>query len=386
MVCRTGRFDSMTEKRRLSVLLDGSLGRLREGWPFVAEATAAATAAWIIDTRFLGQPRPFFAPAAALIVLGQVRGQRLLRAVEVVLGVAGGVLLADAVAGALGRNTTLTIFIVTALTLTLAVAVGGSAVFIVQSAVSAIYVAVVAPPTSGLIPHRFFDALVGGGVAVVVSQVVVARDPLARLVRQTAATFDEIAGILENIASAIDRRDTTVARQALDQARRADNSVADLRSAVSAAREALWFRLDRQRRLDRVQIVDIATRQLDLVQRGIRVLARTGVTVARLPTAPPPEVGAAIRSLATAVEAVKQALNRRVTGASDARPDADLAELAALEAVRTAGRLVPDVATLPVVSIVGQLRMSAIDLLRGAGRDDIEVLSRVDEALGLPPV
>ena len=386
MVCRTGRFDSMTEKRRLSVLLDGSLGRLREGWPFVAEATAAATAAWIIDTRFLGQPRPFFAPAAALIVLGQVRGQRLLRAVEVVLGVAGGVLLADAVAGALGRNTTLTIFIVTALTLTLAVAVGGSAVFIVQSAVSAIYVAVVAPPTSGLIPHRFFDALVGGGVAVVVSQVVVARDPLARLVRQTAATFDELARILENIASAIDRRDTTVARQALDQARRADNSVADLRSAVSAAREALWFRLDRQRRLDRVQIVDTATRQLDLVQRGIRVLARTGVTVARLSTAPPPEVGAAIRSLATAVEAVKQALNRRVAGASDARPDVDLAELAALEAVRTAGRLVPDVATLPVVSIVGQLRMSAIDLLRGAGRDDIEVLSRVDEALGLPPV
>jgi len=386
MVCRTGRFDGMTEKRRLSVLLDGSLGRLREGWPFVAEATAAATAAWIIDTRFLGQPRPFFAPAAALIVLGQVRGQRLLRALEVVLGVAGGVLLADAVAGALGRNTTLTIFIVTALTLTLAVAVGGSAVFIVQSAVSAIYVAVVAPPTSGLIPHRFFDALVGGGVAVVVSQVVVARDPLARLVRQTAATFDELAGILEHIASAIDRRDTTMARQALDQARRADNSVADLRSAVSAAREALWFRLDRQRRLDRVQIVDTATSQLDLVQRGIRVLARTGVTVARLPTAPPPEVGAAIRSLATAVEAVKQALNRRVTGASDARPDADLAELAALEAVRTAGRLVPDVATLPVVSIVGQLRMSAIDLLRGAGRDDIEVLSRVDEALGLPPV
>jgi uncharacterized membrane protein YgaE (UPF0421/DUF939 family) len=376
----------MTGKRRLSILLEASLGRLREGWPFVAEATAAATAAWVIDTRFLGQPRPFFAPAAALIVLGQVRGQRLLRAVEVVLGVAGGVLLADAVAGALGRNTTLTIFIVTGLTLTLAVAVGGSAVFIVQSAVSAIYVAVVAPPTSGLIPHRFFDALVGGGVAVVVSQVVVFRDPLARLMRQTAATFDELASILEHTASAIDRRDPTMARQALDQARRADRSVEDLRNAVSAAREAVWFRLDRQRHLDSVDIVDTASRQLDLVQRGIRVLARTGVTVARLPAVPPPEAGAAIRSLATAVEAVKQSLNRRVAGASDSQPHLDLAEVAALEAVRTAGQLVPDVASLPVVSIVGQLRMSAIDLLRGAGRDDIEALSRVDEALGLPPV
>jgi hypothetical protein len=36
--------------------------------------------------------------------------------------------------------------------------------------------------------------------------------------------------------------------------------------------------------------------------------------------------------------------------------------------------------------IVGQLRSTAIDLLRGAGVDDSEILARVNEALGLPPV
>ena len=36
--------------------------------------------------------------------------------------------------------------------------------------------------------------------------------------------------------------------------------------------------------------------------------------------------------------------------------------------------------------IVGQLRAAAIDLLRAAGSDEIESLSRVEAALGLPPV
>ncbi|MEK8105483.1 FUSC family protein [Micromonospora sp. M12] len=78
-------------------------GRLRHGWRPVVEATLAATVAWLLATRLLGHPQPFFAPAAALIVLGQARGQRIRRAVEVVLGVAAGVLVADLVVQALGR-------------------------------------------------------------------------------------------------------------------------------------------------------------------------------------------------------------------------------------------------------------------------------------------
>jgi hypothetical protein len=53
---------------------------------------------------------------------------------------------------------------------------------------------------------------------------------------------------------------------------------------------------------------------------------------------------------------------------------------------RAASRLFPQEPPLSLVMIVGQLRLTAIDLPRGAGVADIEILTRVDEALGLPPV
>jgi uncharacterized membrane protein YgaE (UPF0421/DUF939 family) len=113
-----------------------SVDHLRQRWLLVVESTVAATVAWFLDTRFVGHPQPFFAPAAALIVLAQVRSQRTRRAVEVILGVAGGVLVADVVIQALGPNNTWTIFTVILLTLTVAVAVRASAVALVQAAVS----------------------------------------------------------------------------------------------------------------------------------------------------------------------------------------------------------------------------------------------------------
>lgn len=73
-----------------------------------------------------------------------------------------------------------------------------------------------------------------------------------------------------------------------------------------------------------VRALDAATHQVDYAVRSARVLARAGVTLTRLPTTSPPELTAA-------------------------------------------------------------LRLTVIDLLRGAGVADVEILARVDEALGLPP-
>jgi len=40
-----------------------SAARLRQGWVLVVESTAAATPAWLVDTRLIGDPQPFSAPA-----------------------------------------------------------------------------------------------------------------------------------------------------------------------------------------------------------------------------------------------------------------------------------------------------------------------------------
>ncbi|MEO3778829.1 FUSC family protein [Micromonospora sp. B11E3] len=363
-------------------------GRVRRGWRPVVEATLAATVAWVLATRLLGHPQPFFAPAAALIVLGQARGQRTRRAVEVVLGVAAGVLVADVVVQALGPHTSWTVFTVILLTVALAVAVGASGVSVVQAAVSALYLVVVAPPTESLVPFRFVDALVGGGVALVASQLLDARRPLAPLVAEFRQTFEDLAGLLCEVADALDARDETAALAALHRARGMDAAVERLRGGVLAAGEALTLHVRRRRDLGRLRSVDPSIGQIDYAVRNVRVLARAGVTLTRLPSPAPAELGAAVRSLAAAVHAAGEAFAADLDGRDAAADEhAARAEDAALEAVRLAGRLFTSGQTLPVAMIVGQLRATAIDLLRGlAPGDDAAVLGRVDEALGLPAV
>ncbi|MET8908143.1 FUSC family protein [Micromonospora sp. NPDC004551] len=361
-------------------------GRLRRGWLPVVEATLAATVAWILATRLVGHPQPFFAPAAALIVLGQARGQRMRRAVEVVLGVAAGVLVADLVVQALGPRTTWTVLTVILLTVALAVAIGASSVTVVQAAVSALYLVVVSPPTESLVPFRFVDALIGGAVAVVASQLVDARRPLAPLVSEFRHTFEELAGVLGEIADALDRGDDAAALAALERARHADAGVERLRGAVRAAGEALRLNVRRRRHLGRLRSVEGSIRQIDYAVRNVRVLARAAVTLTRGPAPVPAELGGAVRTLAEAVRSAGDALAADLTG-QDAVADAhaERVDVAALEAVRAAGRLFTPGETLPLAMIIGQVRATAIDLLRGVrGDDDATVLTRVDAAVTGP--
>jgi uncharacterized membrane protein YgaE (UPF0421/DUF939 family) len=361
-------------------------GRLRRGWLPVVEATLAATIAWVLATRLVGHPQPFFAPAAALIVLGQARGQRVRRAVEVLLGVAAGVLVADLVVQALGPHTTWTVFTVILLTVGLAVAIGASTVSVVQAAVSALYLVVVAPPTESLVPFRFVDALIGGVVAIAASQLIDARRPLAPLVAEFRSTFSELAELLDEIADALTRGDADAALAALARARRADAAVERLRDAVRAAGEALRLNVRRRQHLGRLRSVEGSVRQIDYVVRNVRVLARAGVTFSRLPNPAPAELGGALRLLADGVRAVGDALDADLNGHEEiADRHAERADVAALEAVRIAGRLFTPGQTLPLAMIIGQVRATAIDLLRGVGGDDdAAVLGRVDEAVGLP--
>ncbi len=359
------------------------LTRLRTGWRPIAEATAVATVAWVISTRLVGHPQPFFAPAAGLIVVGQARGQRAPRALEVVLGVAGGILVADVVAEALGRDTTPTIFTVVVVTLVCAVAVGAGTIGLVQAAVSALYVAVVTPPIGSVVSGRFVDALVGGGVALAVSRLSRPVDPLGPLMRESREVFDEVAGVLRDAAGALDQASPDAAFAALERARRADELMERLSGAVAAAREELLLDVRRRQRLPRVRTVEAAIRHVDYVVRSTRVLARACVGLTRRPEPPPPPLVTALRLLATAVSGVQESLAAELAGdgAGAARQSAAV-EDAALQAVRIAGGLLAHSASLSVVMIVGQIRMSSIDLLRAAGADEVASIDLVDEALG----
>ncbi|MFB9234123.1 aromatic acid exporter family protein [Plantactinospora siamensis] len=356
-------------------------GRVRSGWIPLAEASVAATVAWLVAAHLLGHHDPFFAPTAALGVLSEARGRRLRQSAEIALGVATGVLVAGLLVEALGPGAG-TIFLVLVLTIGILLAIGASTTLMVQASLSAFYLITVAGPNESLLAYRFVDALIGGAVALVVSQLVVGRDPLAPLVAEARQTFADLAGLLKDIDEALRGCDEAAARAVLARARRVDDCVERLQCAVLAAGETLRLRVRRRRHLGQVQDVGETARQLDYAARNIRVLARAAVTLTRHHEETPAELIEAIRALGVASAAAGDALADDLAGRTADR-HVRRADEAAMAAVRLGARLLDTDPPLPLVMIIGQVRATAIDLLRGVGEDDIEVLDRVDAALGL---
>ncbi|MBB4741584.1 uncharacterized membrane protein YgaE (UPF0421/DUF939 family) [Actinoplanes octamycinicus] len=358
--------------------------RLREAARPTGESIIAAALAWAVAVYVIGHPDPVVAPSTALIIVGESRGRRLRQTAEIVLGVAAGVLVAELVIHVLGPSVG-TVLTVLLLTIGPMVAAGASSTLVVQAAVSALYLVAVADPADQLLPFRFVDALVGGAVALAVSQLATARDPLAPLVTEARSAFADLAGVLTDMQRAVAGCDERAAQKVLDRAQQITGCVHRLRAAALAAGETLRLRVRRRRRLQQVQQVEATTDQLDHVVGNIWILARNAVTLTRLHADTPEQLGEALTALADAVRAAGESLATDLTGADDPGKHADRADAAALHAVRIAAELLETQPSLPVTMIVGQIRTTAVDLLRGVGQDD-DVLGRVDDALGLHPI
>src|SRR5215218_3372836 len=175
--------EALSPERRRELVEDGSvashgrLARIRAGmWPLF-QIAAAATLAWLFAARVLGHPDAYFAPTAAIIALAATRGQRVRQAVEMVLGVAVGIGVGDLVVRAIGIGIWQLALIV-ALALAAALILGPGRMLSTEAAVSAALVATVSPQTQGFPPTRFLDALLGGAVALVFSQLLFAVHPV----------------------------------------------------------------------------------------------------------------------------------------------------------------------------------------------------------------
>src|SRR5580765_7228646 len=115
----------------------------------ILQAGAAAGIAWAIAHGLLGHPRPFFAPIAALIVLGLAPGLPSRRALEMVIGVALGIAVGDLLIAAIGSGAA-QIARVALLAMAAAVLLGGGPLVVSQAATSGVLVA--ALPSSQAVP------------------------------------------------------------------------------------------------------------------------------------------------------------------------------------------------------------------------------------------
>jgi uncharacterized membrane protein YgaE (UPF0421/DUF939 family) len=345
--------------------------RLRAGLWTIAQTSIAAGASWAIARQL--DDSPFFAPISAVISLAAMRGQRTTRAIELVLGVAVGIAVADVIVSALGTSTPV-LMLVVALSMSAALLLGGGALLISQAGVSAIFVATIERP-EGLTPDRFIDALIGGAVALLVAQVLIPRDPVRQVMQAAHALSGQLTLALRETAAALAEGDLGRARRALEVARSSDPYLADLGDAIDVARETISVRPPVWRARERLPLYAEALGELDHAVRNTRVLARRAVAALRRAGAPPPpEIATAVSLLADAVEELVRHLDDPEAETSSRR--------LALEAARRATAVLEQRHDLQTTALVAQVRSTAIDLLRGSGLSEDEATAALDRALG----
>ena len=129
--------------------------RLRNGWLPIFQTAGAACLAWFLAVLVLGIDRPTFAPIAAVIVLGLAVGERGRRAVELTLGVAFGVALADLLVSVVGVGAVQAGAVVV-LAMTVAVFVGGGDLGVKEAAISAMIIMITFQPMATGFPIERF--------------------------------------------------------------------------------------------------------------------------------------------------------------------------------------------------------------------------------------
>lgn len=355
---RASRLLDETAQRSRSTAQE-RLRRLRELAATIAQTALAAAGAWLLATELIGHGRPFFAPIAAIIVLGVTRGRHAGRAVEVAAGVALGICVADLIIVTLGSSP-LTIALVVALAMAVAIALGGEALFVSQAATSATLVATLPLPDHFTLA-RAVDAFTGGAVALAVGYLLLPIDPI-RLARTTArAVLDELGSLLEELAAAIASRDRDAVVNALVRARTLDAEQAALVEAATMGLEVATYSPLRRRRRGALQRYAEGAVQLDLAIRNVRVMARGSLRAVDLDANVPPDVTAALHDLAASVRALGGALDDPALAGRAREP--------ALRAAARATRSLESTANLSTSAIVGQVRSTALDLLRALGDD-----------------
>ena len=338
-----------------------------EGRPILHTALGAS-AAWVVATEGLGHAAPFFAPIAAVITLGLATGERLRRAIEITIGVAIGIAVADALVLAIGTGA-VALAVVTGLAMIVVRLLGGGPLVASQAAVSAVLVATIQPPTDGFAFDRALDALAGSTTGLVVGTLILPVDPVAALRRALHPVLTELAAVLSELAAALRARSLERAGGALERARDTDPLLSGLREAIQVAEER--GRLTRPVRgtgdaggsyLD-------SARETELAVRNTRVLARSTLRLLRLDDEVPEPLWCAAGELADAVEAARR-------GLADEAEWARARETAA-RAARTANAALDETSTMPALHLVGQLRLTAFDLLRALGVPDAAALEEV---------
>ncbi len=364
--------DALTDiGSRSATDISARLRRVRANALLIIQAGVASSMAWYIAHVVIGHPAPFFAPVSAVIVLGVSVGQRWRRAFELVIGVALGILVGDAIIYLIGGGVW-QVGLIVMLAIIAAIFVGGSSTLVGQASSSAALVATLAP--GGIYYGRFVDALVGGSVGLVVMALLLPLNPLSTVQRAARPALDLLATALTEIADALADHDPVNARAAVEQLTATDTRLTTLRNALEIATETTSLSPARWRARAPLSLYVDAAADFDRAFRNARVLGRRAISALddqeRIPFALPN----ALRTLSGAVVVLRSELAR---GVEPARTRVEV-----LAAVAEAAEAYREGVDFSGGVVVAQIRSTSSDLLRATGWNEATSIRAIRRSVG----
>lgn len=345
--------------------------RVRSRLFFVVQCGVGAALAWWVAADLLGHNRPFFAPVTAIVSLGLSFGQRLRRVAEVMIGVAVGVFIGDAFVHFFGSGLW-QITVVVVIAMSVAALLGAGPLLTTQAGVqSAIVTTLIADPGQAF--TRWFDAVIGGSVALLLTLVAPAA-PIRRPRQQAALVLREMGEILADTARALRDHDDELATATLARARDSEAMLDELRSASSEGIAVVRLSPFRRRHLPSVLAIADLLEPLDRAIRNLRVLVRRAAVATWRDEPVPAAYVALIRELAASTDDIADELARRHS-AEGARPGLfHVGELSAVLEPATG---------LSAEVIRAQVRSMVVDLLMLTGMSGKEARDHIPEAMTL---
>ncbi|MCZ7440074.1 FUSC family protein [Micromonospora sp. WMMC241] len=361
--------------RAAPALLTDRVRRVRAGAGLAAQAGLAAGLSWWVADSLLHIAQPVFAPISAVVALAASVGQRLRRTVELIIGVAVGILIGNLLIRLVGIGAWQLGLIVT-LAVVVAAFVGRSPALVVQAGATAVLIGTLTPSVPNLEVPRVVDALIGGGATLLVTAVLLPLNPLRIINRAAGPALDLLADQLDRTADALRERDAEKARVARDRLRDNKEEMGAFGEAAQGAREAAalspLYRTAREGPLGRyagaVEPVDRAMRNSGtLIRRAVTLLADGE----RVPDAMP----GAVSALAEAARKLRKEFARGAAEPTRCRESA-------LRAVAEAGRAYRAGVDFSGAVVVAQVRTTASDLLVATDVDQDEANRLVRAAFG----
>lgn len=341
----------------------------------MVQAALGASGAWFIAVHLLGHVDPVFAPITAMLSAGIASGQPPRRALELVLGVAFGIGLADALVQVVGSGV-LQMGLLVILATAASVFIAAPPAFVGEAAISAVIV--VALPNPGTQFSRMIDAVAGTAVAAVITLLILPSRPLHRARGAAAPVLDELAASMGDVAVALRAADPDLATAAVTRARNVEDPWMHMREVLDVGHATTRVAPARRHEEQHLRRYVDATTYLDFAIRDARLLARGAVRAIELEEPIPAGTTRSIEQLESATRALADYLN----GAEDGRR----AVMAAAEQAFVNGtHAFEQDGGIGVSTLAGQVRSTAVDLAMAAGIPREDAVAHMRSAVLDPP-